>query len=94
MSSLRGFRKDKKKLLLQRNGYNIRGGNSVKIDLSLSEEGSTLKGKILLQKGLNAFLLRKIPFQEGLSTQENKQEIAEAASLVIQIAGEKNYQKV
>ena len=31
-----------------------------------SEKGSTLKGKNLLPRGANSFLLEKIPFQKGV----------------------------
>ena len=43
--------------LFKDNWYTFRGGNTIVITLPPFEEGSTLKGKILLPMGANSFLL-------------------------------------
>ena len=51
----------------------FKGDNSIKIVLLPSIKGSTLKGKNLLPRGANSFLLEETPFQKGLGVQESKQ---------------------
>ena len=49
---------------------------------SLLPMGSTLKGKNLLPRGANSFLLEIIPFQEVLDVQESIQDVTKMVSLV------------
>ena len=52
-------------IILFRVMYTVSGSNSAKIVLPF-EKGSTLKGKNLLPRGANSFLLKLTPFQKTL----------------------------
>ena len=54
----------------------------VKLFCAPSEKRSTLKGKNLLPRGANSFLLGYAPFQKGVGVPERKQEITKVVSLL------------
>ena len=51
------------------------GATLSKVFYNPTVEGSTLKGKNLLLKGANSFLLEKTPFSNWLRVQESKQAV-------------------
>ena len=58
------------------------GGISAKSVQPPSGKESTLKGKNLLLRGANSFLLEWTPFEKRISVQDSKQEITKVVSHV------------
>ena len=72
-----------------RGGYAFRGaGESTMSKLFFppsengSENGSTLKGKNLLPKGANSYLLEQTLFLKGLDTRKSKQKVTKVVFLL------------
>ena len=64
----------------------LSGKVTVKIDMSPSENGSTLEGKDLLPLGANSFLLEQTPFQKETSkhvTNRQSQKLSTLAEMQV-----------